>query len=65
LGIAGLAAFLAGTAGVASGWTRSEVIIGGDVGNELAFVFTLVTYIPVKYFALMYVGRWVMVVYHL
>lgn len=30
---------------------------GGDVSNELCFVVTLVTYIPVRYLELKYVGR--------
>lgn len=30
---------------------------GGDVANELAFVFTSVTYIPLRKLELKYVGR--------
>ena len=30
---------------------------GGDIGNQLAFVFTLVTYMPARYLELKYVGR--------
>lgn len=30
---------------------------GGDIGNQLAFVFTLVTYIPARYLELKYTGK--------
>jgi purine-cytosine permease-like protein len=30
---------------------------GGDVGNELAFVFSLVVFIPARYLELKLVGR--------
>ena len=66
IGIAGLAAFAAGIAGAVVGmdetWWVGPIArkigdYGGDVGNELALVFTLVTYIPVRYVELKYVGR--------
>lgn len=30
---------------------------GGDLGNELALVFTIATYIPVRYLELKWIGR--------
>jgi purine-cytosine permease-like protein len=66
IGIAGFLAFAAGIAGAVVGmqetwWTgpiaRKIGAYGGDVGNELSLVFTLVTYIPVRYLELKYVGR--------
>jgi NCS1 nucleoside transporter family len=66
IGIAGLAAFAAGIAGAVVGmdetWWVGPIArkigdYGGDVGNELALVFTMVTYIPVRYLELKYVGR--------
>lgn len=66
VGIAGLTAFAAGVAGAVVGMDESWWIgpvakmlgdEGGDVGNELSFVFTLVTFVPVRYLELKYVGR--------
>ena len=66
IGIAGLAAFAAGIAGAVVGMDESWWVgpiarmigdYGGDVGNELSFVFTLVTFVPVRYLELKYVGR--------
>lgn len=30
---------------------------GGDVANEMAFVVTIITFIPARYLELKYVGR--------
>jgi purine-cytosine permease-like protein len=66
IGIAGLLAFLAGIAGCILGMVETWYVgpiakmigdSGGDIGNELAFIFTLVFYIPIRYLELKYVGR--------
>ena len=66
VGIAGLAAFLAGIAGAVVGMAETWWVgpiarmigdYGGDVGNELALVFTFVVFVPVRYLELKYVGR--------
>lgn len=66
LGIAGLAAFLVGFVGwflgMVTTWYVGAVARqigdeGGDVGNELALVLTLVTYVPVRYWELKKFGR--------
>jgi len=66
IGIAGISAFLAGIAGAVVGmdetWWVGPVARkigdhGGDVGNELALVMTLVTYVPVRMLELKFVGR--------
>jgi len=66
IGIAGLSAFLMGIVGCILGmqetWYTGVIAAkigdyGGDVGNQLAFVFTLVTYIPVRYLELKHIGR--------
>jgi len=66
VGVAGFAAFAAGIAGAVIGmdetWWVGPIArkiggYGGDVGNELALVFTLVTYVPVRYLELHLVGR--------
>ncbi|KAE8441325.1 hypothetical protein EG329_005520 [Mollisiaceae sp. DMI_Dod_QoI] len=66
IGIAGLSAFAAGIAGAVVGMDETWWIgpiarkigdYGGDVGNELALVFTLVTYLPVRYLELHLIGR--------
>ena len=58
LGIAGLAAFLMGIVGCILGMVQTWYVgviaekigsTGGDIGNQLAFIFTLVTYIPIRY----------------
>lgn len=66
IGIAGLSAFLVGFVGwflgMVTTWYNGPLArligdSGGDIGNELAFVFTAVTFIPVRYLELKYVGR--------
>jgi len=66
VGYAGLFAFLAGIAGAIVGMDETWYVgpiaakigdFGGDVGNQLALVFTLVAYPPVRYLELKYVGR--------
>ncbi len=66
IGFAGLAAFAAGIGGAVVGmdetWWVGPIArkigdYGGDVGNELALVFTLVTFVPARYLELKYVGR--------
>lgn len=66
IGIAGLVAFLMGVVGWVLGmvetWYTGPIgaaigEAGGDVANELAFVFTLVTYIPMRYLELRWFGR--------
>ena len=57
IGIAGLMAFLLGIAGCILGMTQTwytgvvakRIGDGGDVGNQLAFVFTLVAYVPLRF----------------
>lgn len=66
LGIAGCTAFLIGVVGWVLGMTETWFIgplggligsDGGDVANELTLVFTLVSYVPLRYLELKYVGR--------
>lgn len=66
LGIAGLTAFLIGFVGwflgMVTTWYSGPLARligddGGDIGNELALVFTLVTYIPARWFELKHFGR--------
>ncbi|KAH2917087.1 hypothetical protein KXW73_003922 [Aspergillus fumigatus] len=66
VGYAGLTAFLCGAAGWIVGMVETYYVgaiakmigqDGGDVANELAFVFTSVTYIPLRKLELKYVGR--------
>jgi len=66
IGIAGLTAFLLGIVGCILGMVQTWYVgviakkigeDGGDIGNELAFVFTIVGYIPVRYLELKYLGR--------
>lgn len=66
IGIAGLTGFLLGVVGWVLGmvqtWFQGPIALkigeyGGDVGNQLALVFTAVGYIPVRYLELKYMGR--------
>jgi NCS1 nucleoside transporter family len=66
IGIAGFLAFAAGIGGAVVGMDETWYVgpiarkigdYGGDVGNELALVFTLVVYVPVRYLELKYIGR--------
>ncbi|GFF29453.1 hypothetical protein IFM61606_10362 [Aspergillus udagawae] len=66
VGYAGLTAFLCGAAGWIVGMVETYYVgaiakmigqNGGDVANELAFVFTSVAYIPLRKLELKYVGR--------
>ncbi|KAL1970017.1 hypothetical protein VTN77DRAFT_6422 [Rasamsonia byssochlamydoides] len=66
IGLAGLTAFLCGAAGWIVGMVETYYTgaiarmigdYGGDVGNELAFVFTIVSYIPLRKLELKYIGR--------
>jgi NCS1 nucleoside transporter family len=66
IGFAGFAGFAAGIAGAVVGmdetwWVgpiaRKIGLDGGDVGNELSLVFTLVAFVPVRYLELKYIGR--------
>lgn len=58
IGFAGLTAFLLGVVGWILGmvqtWYLGPIALkigetGGDIGNMLAFVFTLVAYVPLRY----------------
>lgn len=66
VGYAGLTAFLCGAAGWIVGMVETYYVGvlakligagGGDIGNQLAFVFTAVTYLPLRTLELRYVGR--------
>ncbi|MCJ1307022.1 hypothetical protein MMC25_000668 [Agyrium rufum] len=66
VGIAGGLAFVMGIVGCVLGMVQTWYVgviakeigdYGGDIGNQLAFVFTLVTYIPVRYWELKKFGR--------
>ncbi|KAI0401317.1 permease for cytosine/purines, uracil, thiamine, allantoin-domain-containing protein [Xylaria palmicola] len=66
LGLAALAAFIVGVAvsvlGMAGTWYVGPVgkwfgRAGGDVANELTLVFTVVTYLPARYFELKVFGK--------
>ncbi|KAJ5902444.1 hypothetical protein N7495_002972 [Penicillium taxi] len=66
MGIAGLIAFLIGVVGWVLGmvetWFSGPLGLligsdGGDIANELCLVFTVVTYIPLRYLELRYIGR--------
>ena len=66
VGYAGLVAFLLGIVGCVLGmvqtWYVGVIAVkigekGGDIGNQLAFVFTLVAYVPLRYLERRYVGR--------
>ena len=58
VGVAGLVAFLLGIVGCILGMVQTWYVgviakhigeDGGDIGNELAFIFTLMSYIPLRY----------------
>lgn len=66
IGIAGFVAFAAGIGGAVVGMDESWWVgplarkigeFGGDIGNELSLVFTLVAFLPVRYLELKYIGR--------
>jgi purine-cytosine permease-like protein len=66
LGLAGLTAFLCGAAGWIVGMVETYYtgaiarLIGdggGDLGNELALVFTTLSYFPLRTLELKYIGR--------
>ena len=66
IGIAGLISFLCGIVGCILGMVETWYVgvlakkigeYGGDIGNQLAFVFTLITYIPLRYLERKYIGR--------
>ena len=58
IGIAGLIAFLLGIVGCILGMVQTWYVgviaamigeTGGDIGNQLAFAFTLIAYVPLRY----------------
>jgi NCS1 nucleoside transporter family len=66
IGIAGLTAFAAGIGGAVVGMNEtwwngplSRIIgdHGGDIGNELSLVYTLVAFVPIRYLELKFIGR--------
>ncbi|KAE8409612.1 permease for cytosine/purines, uracil, thiamine, allantoin-domain-containing protein [Aspergillus pseudonomiae] len=66
IGFAGLTAFLCGAAGWIVGMVETYYVgaiakligaDGGDIANELALVFTSVSYIPLRKLELKYIGR--------
>lgn len=66
IGFAGLTAFLCGAAGWILGMVETYYVgaiakmigqYGGDVANQLALVFTSVSYLPLRTLELRYVGR--------
>lgn len=66
IGIAGLISFLSGIVGCVLGmeqtWYTGPLAKmigsnGGDIGNQLAFAFTLITYFPLRVLELKYFGR--------
>jgi purine-cytosine permease-like protein len=66
IGVAGLTAFLCGAAGWILGMTQTYYVgalakligdSGGDIANELALVFTVISYIPLRQLELKYIGR--------
>ncbi|KAF7591816.1 hypothetical protein BBP40_001087 [Aspergillus hancockii] len=66
IGLAGLTAFLCGAAGWIIGMVETYYVgvvarligaNGGDIANELALVFTSVSYIPLRKLELKYIGR--------
>ena len=66
IGFAGLTAFLLGIVGAILGMVETYYVgviakkigaDGGDIGNELAFVFTVVSYPILRKLELKYVGR--------
>jgi purine-cytosine permease-like protein len=66
VGYAGLAAFLCGAAGWIVGMVETYYVgalanmigkDGGDIANELALIFSSVSYLPIRTLELRYVGR--------
>lgn len=66
IGFAGLTAFLCGAAGWIVGMVETYYVgaiakligaDGGDIANELALVFTSLSYIPLRKLELKYIGR--------
>jgi purine-cytosine permease-like protein len=66
IGIAGLTAFLCGAAGWILGMAQTYYVGplanligdgGGDIANELALVFTVISYLPLRKLELKYIGR--------
>jgi purine-cytosine permease-like protein len=66
IGLAGGLAFGAGIAGCVLGMSETWYVgvlarkigeDGGDIGNELAFVFTLVVYLPARWAEYKFIGR--------
>ncbi|KAB8224084.1 permease for cytosine/purines, uracil, thiamine, allantoin-domain-containing protein [Aspergillus novoparasiticus] len=66
IGFAGLTAFLCGAAGWIVGMVETYYVgviakligaDGGDIANELALVFTSISYIPLRKLELKYIGR--------
>ncbi|KAB8072236.1 permease for cytosine/purines, uracil, thiamine, allantoin-domain-containing protein [Aspergillus leporis] len=66
IGLAGLTAFLCGAAGWIVGMVETYYVgaiarligaNGGDIANELALIFTSVSYIPLRKLELKYIGR--------
>ena len=68
IGFAGGFAFAAGIAGCVVGMSETWYVgvlaakigdpaYGGDIGNQLAFAFTLITYIPARWAEYKFVGR--------
>lgn len=66
MGLAGLVAFLLGVVGWVLGmvetWFSGPLGLligsgGGDIANELTFVFTLVAYVPLRWLERKYIGR--------
>ena len=66
MGIGGFTAFALGVVAWVLGMNESWYIgplsgligkHGGDIGNQFAFIVTLVAYVPARYFELKYFGR--------
>lgn len=66
IGVAGLMAYLCGAAGWILGMAQTYYVgalakligdRGGDIANELALVFTTISYIPLRQLELRYIGR--------
>ncbi len=68
LGAAGALAFVAGIAGCVLGMSETWYVgvlarkigdpaSGGDIGNELAFLFTLIVFVPARWLEYRSVGR--------
>lgn len=66
VGFAGGTAFLIGVVGAVLGMVQTDYVgvisskigdYGGDIGNELGLMFTLLAYLPLRYLEYKYVGR--------